>query len=657
MIQLNLLRNKILLGIILLMATSTYGAVKLPNVLSSNMVLQRGQLANIWGSANPGETVTVTFRGEKVKEKATKEGKWLAKIAVGEAGGPFELTIKAENTIVLTNILVGDVWVCSGQSNMEWPLLQTEKGPADALKANYPTLRFFTVQKNTSKDPLDDTMRARWEQCTPEVAKNFSAVGFYFGRKINLETGVPIGLISSNWGGTNVETWMSEEASMLDGIMAEGVGKLKLINVDSISKSQLAIFDTYKKALKEVQRLDFTREYLYGNFDDSQWISFSQPQLWENINGFNDFNGVVWYRKAFEIPANFNLAKATISLAKVDDSDITWVNGKRVGETYNQYNVTRKYDLAKDVLKIGKNQLVMRIEDYSGGGGIYGDASEMVLTDGTLTVDLSGEWKVKKDETPTPQNVTNPASAILQPNEYPTLLFNGMIHPLLNYAIKGAIWYQGESNANSIEQAIRYENQLRTMIADWRKHWGIGNFPFYMVQLANYMAETKVPVDQAWPYLREAQAKLANEEKVGMACIIDIGNADDIHPRNKVDVGERLALNALKFDYNKELIYCGPRKKEVTINGNKAVVTFDFVGDGLLLKNKYGYINGFAVAGADKVFHYAKASLVAENQVEVTCDKVKDLAAVRFLWADNPGIINLYNSANLPAEPFRTDNW
>jgi len=649
--------SNLIFAALLLLTTSTMAAVKLPNVLSSNMVLQRGGQTSVWGWANAGEKISVTFRDVTVKTKATKNGKWLVKITTGNAGGPFDLIIKGENSIVLDNVLVGDVWVCSGQSNMEWPLLPTDNGAADVRNANLPNIRLFTVQKNTSVVPLDNTLSAKWELCTPETAKTFSAVGFYFGRKINKETGVPIGLISSNWGGTNVETWTSEEASMTDDIMAEGVKNLKTVDFAEMAKKQQLVFDTYQKVWNQVKKPDFTHQYIQNNFDDSKWLTAQQPQLWENLHEWEVFDGIVWFRKSFEIPANFDLNKATLSLARIDDSDIAWVNGKRVGETFNQYNIVRNYPITSEALKHGKNQLVVRVEDYTGGGGFHGAASEMFLSDGAVTIDLSGDWKMMKDETPTPQNPASPAASVLQPNQYPTLLFNGMINPLLNYAIKGAIWYQGESNADGMKQALRYEKQLRSMISDWRKHWAVGTFPFYMVQLANFKPETPQPVTQVWPFLREAQENLANEEKIGMACIIDIGNPDNIHPTNKIDVGERLAFNALNFDYGKSMIYCGPRKKEASINGDKATITFDFVGDGLKLKNKYGYINGFSVAGDDQIFHYAKASLASPNQVEVTCDKVKNIRSVRFLWADNPGEINLYNSVELPAEPFRTDNW
>lgn len=649
--------NCFLLAIAFFLTSTTMANVKLPYVLSSNMVLQRDAKTAIWGWADPGEKITVEFRNESVNTKATNDGHWLVKIQPGDAGGPFEMKIKGKDELRLENILVGDVWVCSGQSNMEWPLVNANGGSEEVKNANYPNIRLFQVENNASPVPVDNTAAAKWEVCNAETVPGFSAIAYYFGKKIHLETGVPIGLISSNWGGTIVETWISEQTVNNDPFMANWLKGLKNLDLDELAKSQAVIFENYQKKLKEVQDANYTNANLYVDYDDSNWMIMAQPQLWENIPEMDGFNGIVWFRKTIMVPQGFDLNKATLALARIDDTDITWINGKRVGGVYNKYNLDRKYEVPAGVLTIGNNQLTVRVEDYQGGGGIYGAANDMYLSDGQTTIDLSGDWTIRKDKTETPKNPYSLSNNTLMPNEFPSLLFNGMIHPLLNYAIKGAIWYQGESNADGFQQASRYENQLRLMIADWRKQWGRPNFPFYMVQLANFKPETTVPQNEIWAYVREAQANVASDANVGMACIIDIGEAGDIHPKNKVDVGDRLALNALKYDYGIDVIARGPIMKEVKFEGNKAIVTFDLQGSKLKVTNKYGYINGFAVAGSDKVFHYAQALLIANNQVEVKCSEVENIAAVRFLWADNPGEINLYNSTGLPAEPFRTDSW
>jgi sialate O-acetylesterase len=422
-------------------------------------------------------------------------------------------------------------------------------------------------------------------------------------------------------------------------------------------REQKEIYEAYKVELDKVNNPAYTHPFIAANFDDSQWNNMVLPGLWENHEGYENFDGIVWFRKSFVLPEGFNLNEATLLLDKIDDSDVTWVNGARVGEMYNQYSALREYEIPAGILKTGKNTLVSRVEDYTGGGGIYGLASDLYITDGINTVALDGTWKATKDQLNVPNNPTGEPSSGLQPNQYPSLLFNGMINPLLNYAIKGAIWYQGETNADALSQALRYENQLKLMITDWRKHWGVGDFPFYQVQLANFRAETQTPQAEVWPYLREAQSNVAKIPHAGMACIIDIGNANDIHPTDKVDVGNRLALLSLKNDYTKDVVANGPQVNKVTIDMNKALVFFKEAGAGLVVRNKYGYINGFSVAGADKVFYYARAILKGKYNVEITCDQVDKIEAIRYLWADNPGEINLYNSAGLPAEPFRTDKW
>jgi len=632
--------------------------VTLPSILGSNMVVQREIGTNVWGWAKPGEKIVVAFRDQTVKTKADKNGAWKVKIPTGEAGGPFLMTVQGENKVVLDNILVGDVWLCGGQSNMEFTLKQAENGAIEAKKANLHSIRQFKVEKNAALIPVEKTAPGNWLECNPQNAPDFSAVGYFFAKKIFMETGIPIGLIYDNWGGTMVETWTSEEGCKTDSNLVRWIAEMKKIDAEELAKNQLVIFEKYREELAKVEKPDWDHEYIHPEYDDSKWYSFAQPALWETQEGYEYFDGVMWYRKSVVLPHDFNCSNAKISLARIDDSDITWINGKRVGETFNQYNLVRVYEIPREILREGKNQLVVRMEDYTGGGGFHGSASEMYLTDGVQTIDLSGEWKIMKDELKTPSNPENPSQSPIQPNQFPALLFNGMINPVINYAMKGVIWYQGEANADRMNQALSYQSHLENMITDWRKRWGVGDFPFYQVQLANFRQETPTPPQtDVWPYLREAQANVAKFPHAGMACIIDIGNANDIHPTDKLDVGNRLAIIALKNDYGKNIISGGPKIDHVSFEENKVFVSFKEVGKGLVVKNKYGYITGFAVAGFEKEFHYAKATLAGKDRVMVTCDSVSKIEAVRFLWADNPGEITLYNSEGLPAEPFRTDNW
>ncbi len=639
-------------------STLLSGQITLPNILSSNMVIQRGIDADVWGTASSNEKISVSFRGAIIKTKADKNGQWSVKIPTGEAGGPFDLVVEGNNAITLNNVMVGDVWVCSGQSNMEWPLKQAENGDYEVKKSNFKNIRLFQVQKNVSVVPLENTGETKWEECNPNTSADFSAIGYFFGRKLHAETGVPIGLINSNWGGTIIETWTSEQGLKDDALSLKWLEELKSYDAKAMAEKLKVIFNEYSKELKKVEQPDWYHEYINTDYNDSDWKELEQPGLWENNHDFESFDGIVWYRYSFEIPKGFDINKSVISLCMIDDSDITWINGKRVGETFNKYNYPRKYEIPVNVLKHGVNTLVLRVEDYTGGGGIYGLESNLNISDGTNIVNLSGKWKIKKDPLPTPPNPLVLSESALQPNQFPTLLYNAMINPLINFEIKGVIWYQGESNADGMGQALRYDKQLKSMILDWRKKWKNESLYFNQVQLANYRGESQsAQNNDIWPFLREAQYKALELPNTGMACIIDIGDPNDIHPRNKVDVGERLALNVLRDVFGKILVAHGPRFTNARFEGNRALITFTEVGSGLKSTNKYGYINGFSVAGKDKVFHFAKASFSSSNSVVVFSDKVEKIESVRFLWADNPGEINLYNSSELPAEPFRTDNW
>lgn len=649
--------KRIAFFLFLMAVLTVHAEVKLPQILSSNMVLQRDGMVRIWGWAAPGEKISVSFRGTVVKAKADKSGNWLVNIPSGAAGGPFELGVKGTNELILDNILVGDVWICSGQSNMEWPLKQAEQGDKEALNANYPEIRFFYVQHQTSMLPLEDVSAAQWQVCSPQTAPDFSAVGYFFGKKIHLETGIPIGLVNTSWGGTRIETWTSARAAETDPKQKEWLEGLKNFDAKKMAEEQALIFAQYRDELERVSQPGYDHAYISPQYDDRDWTTMSQPGLWENSPGFEDFDGIVWYRRTFELPDNFSFSKARLLLVKIDDSDIVWINGSRVGETFNQYSLPRKYDLPEGVLKPGQNTIVVRVEDYIGGGGIYGAPEDLCVSDPVQSVSLSGEWKVKKDPVRTPGNPYTLQTSALQPNQFPTLLFNAMIHPLIRFPIKGVIWYQGEANADALAQALAYEQQFRLMIEDWRVQWQLSNFSFYWVQLTSFRAETQSPRLENWPFLREAQANTLSLNHTGQACIIDLGNADDIHPRNKTDVGDRLALNALKFDYGQNRIFHGPRKQNVILDEHQALVTFDTGGSPLVVRNKYGYINGFEVAGRDSIFHYAKADLVNDSTIRVFVDTDHSIEALRFLWADNPGTINLFNQAGLPAEPFRTDVW
>lgn len=632
--------------------------IKLPKVFTSNMVIQREIEIPVWGWGNPGEKITVLFKTQKVSTVTAKNGEWMIRLKPEPVGGPFNMHIKGKNEVILNNILIGDVWICSGQSNMEWPLWNTDNGAVDVKKATNKSIRLLTVPKVTSLTPLNDFEGDGWLECSPSSANDFSAVGYYFGKYLQKELDVPIGLINTSWGGTRVEPWTSAPSCETNNRLKDWYNQIKNVDIESLRKKEEKKLQFYNESLDKAKGKHGEKHpYIITAFDESPWQEMILPGLWEDAV-IGVFDGIVWFRKSFVIPDNFDLKNATLFIGKIDDTDMTWINESIVGETYMQYSLLREYKIREGVLQRGNNSIVVRVEDYVGAGGIYGKESELKITDGKTAISLAGDWKFMKEEIEIPRNPRNPSLNLINPNDYPTLLFNGMINPLIPFGIKGAIWYQGESNAGSKSESMQYSELFPLMIADWRKHWNQGDFPFLFVQLANYMEPADEPNDEPWAYLRESQSITSSSvPNTGMACIIDIGDAKDIHPRNKIDVGKRLALNAMKIAYGMDVVHSGPVFKSAVYQGNKVVISFGYIGSGLTATSRYGYVNGFTVAGEDKKFYYAKAEISSNNTVKIISPHVQEIIAVRYAWAKNPDDVNLYNKEGLPAVPFRTDEW
>jgi len=438
---------------------------------------------------------------------------------------------------------------------------------------------------------------------------------------------------------------MSAGSAMSIDDFKEPVKQLNSLNWDKLKAEAEVKVKIWNENI-EKNDAGIVNKWFEPSVDDRQWKLMKLPQLWESA-GLPDFDGVVWFRK--EIVLNEAEAKAgiTLNLAMIDDNDITFVNGKQVGAT-NNYSTKRIYKVEPSVLKTGKNVIAVKVIDTGGGGGIYGEPQDLSYTSSLGTSSLAGDWKYNVGV-----NAGSRPDVSTGPNSFPTLLFNGMIYPMLPIAVRGAIWYQGESNAS---RAYQYQTVFPALINDWRKQFANPAMPFYFVQLANFMEVNAQPVESEWAELREAQAKTLALPNTGMAVTIDIGDAKDIHPKNKQDVGYRLSLPALKNVYNKNIEYSGPLYKSQKIEGNKIRLSFDHVGKGLVTKDKYGYLKGFAISGSDKKFVWAKAYLEG-NEVVVYANGVSQPVAVRYAWANNPDDASLYNEEGLPASPFRTDNW
>ena len=586
----------------------------------------------------------IHFKKQIVKTKADKDGKWTVNLKAEKAGGPFELVVKGNNTIILKNVLVGEVWLCSGQSNMEFTVKQAINAEQEINNADFPLIRQFLVEKDMSSTPKENLKSAKWEACNATTVGNFTAVGYFFAKKIYNELKIPIGIIHSSWGGTCVETWTSKEAFENSDEFKEMIARVSKADMDSLAENQRkAIIDRIESIQGSKIKVHADPQFREPAFDDSKWPKMQIPSLWENQQ-LPNLDGVVWMRKSVIISKADAGKEARIELAKIDDQDVTYINGVEIGTT-NKYDEKRVYKVPAGVLKEGNNVIAVKVMDYSGGGGIWGDEADLKLTLQNTVIPLSGAWKFKVTEIKTG----------ISPNDYPSLLYNAMINPLVPYAIQGVLWYQGEANVNRAEQ---YKKAFPLMIKDWRTRWNQGDFPFYFVQLSTFDEfGGNSKKGSKWAELREAQTyTLQTVANTGMAVTTDIGNAKDIHPTNKQDVGIRLAAIALNNVYKKDVVFSGPTYKSQEIKGNEIILTFDNVGSGLSTSDKNGILKGFDIAGADKVFHSAKA-IIKNNKVILSSEKVPNPIAVRYGWADDDTEINLFNKEKFPASPFRTDEW
>ncbi|WP_276379619.1 sialate O-acetylesterase [Flavobacterium sp. H4147] len=634
--------KKLIVFILLIISAISSANVRMPILFSDGMVLQRDKQIPIWGFADANESVEVHFNKQIKKTTADKNGKWTVHLAAEKAGGPFELVVIGKNKITIKNVLVGEVWICSGQSNMEFQVSKTINAEKEIADANYPMIRHFGIAQDLSGTPKDDLKQGKWEEANKQNVGNFTAVGYYFARKLYSELKIPIGIINTSWGGTNVETWTSREAFQNSPDFKSMIADVPVMNVDSISK-------LYAQKMKErVEKIQGTEvstanenTFKELSFEDKNWGDLKTPSLWEN-QPLGDLDGVVWMRKTITLTAEDIKNKAILSLAKIDDEDITYVNGIEVGRN-TQYDLKRVYTVPDNILKEGKNVIAVRIVDNSGGGGIYGESQDLKLTIGTKVIPLDGNWKFRVIVVKTS----------LSPNSYPSLLYNAMVNPLVPYVIQGVLWYQGESN---VWRAKQYKKAFPLLINDWRTKFKQGNFPFYFVQLSTFDEfGGNSQKGSRWAELREAQSETLKLPNTGMAVTTDIGNAKDIHPTNKQDIGLRLAAIAMNNIYGKKQINSGPTYKSQEIKGNQIILTFDNIGSGLSTPNS-DELKGFEIAGADKVFHSAKA-IIKDNKIIVSSDQVQNPVAVHYGWADDDTAINLFNKEKFPASPFRTDNW
>ncbi|MBQ3629830.1 MAG: 9-O-acetylesterase [Prevotella sp.] len=656
------MKKQIILSLLMVVGGSLQLSARpvMPPLFTDNMVFQQQVDAPIWGQAKAGKKVTVTasWAAAPVETIADAQGNWRTALRTPQAGGPYTVTISDGQKLVLHNVMVGEVWLCSGQSNMEMPIegwghvmnYEQEKQEAN----QYANIRLLQVRKNTSPQPIADfetNLGGGWQVCSAESVKEFSATGYFFGRSLHKSLNVPVGLIDSSWGGTFIEPWTSAGALRQHPDMKEALDEIALVPADKAARKafydqRAADWKAHEKGV--VGGYDADGLPTFARQDFSTWPTMTVPVRWENA-GLPGFDGVVWMMREVNVPSSWAGKPLTLSLGWIDDLDFTCWNGEEVGQTLT-FGANRTYSIPGRLVKSGRNVLAVSVIDTGGDGGIYSDAENLYVANAKgQRIALDGAWHYKPS-TQLNELAVLPKADDNSPNQV-TVLYNAMIHPLVGFPIRGAIWYQG---CNNEHKGYQYRELLPLLIRDWRHQWGY-DFPFYIVQLANYKQQQTLPGDDEWAEVREAQALAARHvEKSGLACTIDIGDAGDIHPKNKQEVGRRLALIALANTYGEQSVaFSGPLYRDYRIEGRAMRILFDHA-QGLRTADG-GVLKGFAIAGSDRQWHWAQARIEGQTVV-VSCPEVVAPVAVRYAWHVNP-ICNLQNAEGLPAVPFRTDDW
>jgi sialate O-acetylesterase len=640
--------NRLFFILFLFSNSIAVGQVRLARLFSDHVVLQRQQPIPVWGWAAPRETVRVTLAGQAQTAKADANGKWTVKFTPLEAGGPHQLTVTAKSGRAgATDVLIGEVWLCSGQSNMEWSVKQADNFRAERKDANFPQIRHFRVDHELALMPQMELKTGDWKICSAETVGDFTAVGFFFARELAQKLNIPVGLVHSSWGGSQVEGWISKEAMLGNDELREPAQHLPTTwseadsMVDHKLRKQLLAREDLTPSLTDEQH------YLDPTHDVSAWRKADPIGQWEWKDMYG-YRGQGYMTRQIDIPAEMVAEQTTLGLAENDSPNQIYINGKLVSEGI--LTGTRRITLPPNTWQPGANRILIKMGNVSSpawwGIGLKGSSTDLYVADDLERVSLGGtNWRI--------------IPAFAEPHHYTrfmnnvaTSLYNGMIAPLIPFAMRGALWYQGETNAS---RAYQYRQSFPLMITDWRQRWG-QSFSFYFVQLSSYGSNQSSNEGSNWAELREAQTMTLQLPKTGMAVTTDIGNPRDIHPTNKQDIGHRLALTALKFDYGQPINYSSPLYESLTTDGATAIVSFKHVANGLIVKDKYGYLHGFEVAGDDRVFHYAQAEIKG-NRVRVSHPDVSKPVAVRYGWTDAPEEANLFNSDGLPASPFRTDDW
>ena len=616
--------------------------IQLAAIFADHMVLQRNKTIVIWGQASADESLTVSLLKEQqvvvsLQTQADHSGQWQVSLPKQSAGGPFEISVnQADNTVLIKDVLIGDVWLASGQSNMEWKLgWQVNDWQQEVANSDFPNIRFFELEKSYNAQPQSHIPSSGWKVASPATSSEFSAIAWHFAKRYHQHSGIPVAVIDSTWGGTPAEAWTSINAlQTINGYQADASDMLQ-----NAQKWQQEFSHNDELEQQKWQLIDSPLAYadgkiLQADFDDSKWIKTTLP-----TTANHPLSDIVWARKHFQLSAQLTSVK--LDIGELNQIGRVFINGQQVYSEGWQ-DTTKELEIPKQVLRQGDNIIVIRAVNSWDNKVLIGKTEHFYLQLDHNKLDLSGQWLVSNTVEPKMPDVKFY-------NWKPGVLFNAMIHPLINYPIAGVIWYQGENNvgANAL-----YSDLFKGLINDWRAQWQQPDMPFLFVQLASYLKQKEQPSNSDWALLREAQTSALTLPKTGMAVTIDIGDADDIHPRNKADVGERLWRAAQHIVLNEDVPYSGPTlnhvEQKVVAGKNVLVLSYEHIADGLSSKGQD--LRGFAIAGPEGKFVNAQARIEGD-QVIVSAAKIKQPHYVRYGWADNSPA-NLYNSANLPAVPF-----
>lgn len=632
------IRKLLVLALIQFCILNINAEIKLPRLISNGMILQRDKPLTLWGWASAGETISVTFQEKNFRTKADKKGNWKITLPSYPAGGPYLMTI---NKTELQDILIGDVWLSSGQSNMELPISRTlDLYKKEVENAVNPNIRLFRVpMKYSFKQEENDLQGGEWKSVTPDNILDFSAVSYFFAKEIYDKYNVPVGIISTAIGGSPAEAWLSEDALRN---YPNHLATLSLTAndayVDSVRQTESAQAKQWQSQLSINDKgiSLWNKDHL----DISEWPSISLPGYWSD-KGLGFINGSIWLRKEFEVDPSIAGQAAILRLGCIVDSDSAFVNGVFVGTTSYQYP-PRIYNIPAGILRKGTNNITVRTVSNGGRGGFVEEKPYKIITD-KGEIDLTGDWKYQRGAQAGP----SPSQTFFQYK--PAGLYNGMIAPVKNFAIKGFLWYQGESNTGNPKE---YKTLFPDLISNWRSKWSDEKTPFIYAQLPNFMKAVKTPAESNWAQLREAQRHTLTIPETGMAVTIDLGEWNDIHPLNKKDVARRLFFEAQHIAYNDSSAIRSPQYQSMEIQENSIVLTFSSPGKGLYTNID---LKGFTIAGSDKKYVWAKASFLADNKVRIWSEQVANPVSVRYAWADNPDDANLKNKEGLPAAPFTTE--